>query len=78
MSLWRSYKPVICKAHGYAVAGGSDIALCCDLVVMEQEARIGYPPARVLVITQIFERKGLTFPCRVAAFELSRGFQSCL
>jgi enoyl-CoA hydratase len=47
MSLWRSYKPVICKAHGFAVAGGSDIALCCDLVVMEQEARIGYPPARV-------------------------------
>ena len=25
-SLWRSYKPVICKVHGYAVAGGSDIA----------------------------------------------------
>ena len=28
-SLWRSFKPTICKAHGYAVAGGSDIALCC-------------------------------------------------
>jgi enoyl-CoA hydratase len=47
MSLWRSYKPVICKAHGFAVAGGSDIALCCDLIVMDKEARIGYPPARV-------------------------------
>jgi len=47
MSLWRSYKPVICKAHGYAVAGGSDIALCCDLIVIDKEARIGYPPARV-------------------------------
>ena len=47
MSLWRSYKPVICKVHGYAVAGGSDIALCCDLVVMAEDARIGYPPARV-------------------------------
>ena len=47
MSLWRSLKPVVCKVHGYAVAGGSDIALCCDLVVMAQDARIGYPPARV-------------------------------
>jgi len=47
MSLWRSYKPTIAKVHGYAVAGGSDIALCCDLVVMAEEARIGYPPARV-------------------------------
>jgi enoyl-CoA hydratase len=47
MSLWRSYKPTIAKVHGYAVAGGSDIALCCDLVVMAEDARIGYPPARV-------------------------------
>ena len=44
MSLWRSYKPVICKVHGYAVAGGSDIALCCDLVVMADDAEIGYMP----------------------------------
>ncbi len=47
MALWRSYKPVICKVHGYAVAGGSDIALCCDFVIMARDARIGYPPARV-------------------------------
>ncbi len=47
MSLWRSFKPVICKVQGYAVAGGSDIALCADLVVMAEDARIGYPPARV-------------------------------
>ena len=47
MSLWRSLKPTIAKVHGYAVAGGSDIALCCDLVVMAEEARIGYPPARL-------------------------------
>ena len=46
-SLWRSYKPVICKVHGYAVAGGSDIALCADLVIMAEDAKIGYPPARV-------------------------------
>ena len=46
-SLWRSYKPTIAKVRGFAVAGGSDIALCCDLVIMASEARIGYPPARV-------------------------------
>ncbi|MBI3370449.1 MAG: crotonase/enoyl-CoA hydratase family protein [Betaproteobacteria bacterium] len=46
-SLWRSYKPVICKVQGYAVAGGSDIALCADLVVMARDAKIGYMPARV-------------------------------
>lgn len=47
MSLWRSMKPVICKVHGYAVAGGSDIALSADVVVMAEDAKIGYPPARV-------------------------------
>jgi enoyl-CoA hydratase len=47
LSLWRSAKPTIAKVRGYAVAGGSDIALCCDLVVMAEDARIGYMPARV-------------------------------
>lgn len=47
MSLWRSYKPVVCKVHGYAVAGGSDIALCSDIVVMADDAQIGYMPVRV-------------------------------
>jgi enoyl-CoA hydratase len=46
-SLWRSLKPTVAKVHGYAVAGGSDIALSCDLVVMADDARIGYMPARV-------------------------------
>jgi enoyl-CoA hydratase len=47
MSLWRSHRPVICKVHGYAVAGGSDIALCADMIVMAEDARIGYMPVRV-------------------------------
>ncbi|MEE8457824.1 MAG: crotonase/enoyl-CoA hydratase family protein [Acidimicrobiia bacterium] len=47
MSLWRCHKPTIAKVRGYAVAGGSDIALSCDLVVMAEDAKIGYPPARV-------------------------------
>lgn len=47
MSLWHSAKPTIAKVHGAAVAGGSDIALCCDLLVMADDARIGYMPTRV-------------------------------
>lgn len=47
MSLWRSHKPVVCKIHGHAVAGGSDIAMCCDLIVMAEDAKIGYMPSRV-------------------------------
>jgi enoyl-CoA hydratase len=47
MSLWHSPKPTIAKVHGYAAAGGSDIALCCDLLVMATNAKIGYMPCRV-------------------------------
>src|SRR3546814_5918149 len=46
-SLWRSLKPVVTKVHGYAVAGGSDIALSSDIVIMAEDAKIGYPPARI-------------------------------
>lgn len=47
MSLWRCPKPTIAKVHGAAVAGGSDIALCCDLLVIAEDAKIGYMPTRV-------------------------------
>ena len=47
MSLWRCSKPTIAKVHGAAMAGGSDIALCCDLLLMADDARIGYAPSRV-------------------------------
>lgn len=47
MSLFFSDKPVICKVHGFCVAGGTDMALCSDLLVIEDDAKIGYPPARV-------------------------------
>jgi enoyl-CoA hydratase/carnithine racemase len=47
MSLFHSEKPTICKVHGYCVAGGTDMALCSDLLVVEDRAKIGYPPARV-------------------------------
>lgn len=47
MSLFESDKPTVCKVHGFCVAGGSDMALCSDLLVMAEDARLGYPPARV-------------------------------
>src|SRR2546427_12982466 len=47
MELWRSPKPVIAQVHGYCVGGGTDFALCSDLIVCARDAKIGYPPARV-------------------------------
>lgn len=47
MSLMQADKPVVCKVHGYCVAGGTDMALCSDLLVIAEDAKIGYPPARV-------------------------------
>jgi enoyl-CoA hydratase len=47
MSLFESGKPVVCKVQGFCVAGGTDLALCSDLLVIAADARIGYPPARV-------------------------------
>lgn len=47
MSLFHADKPVVCKVQGFCVAGGTDMALCSDLLVIEDGAKIGYPPARV-------------------------------
>jgi enoyl-CoA hydratase len=47
MSLWRSPKPVIAQVHGWCVGGGSDMALCADLVVASQDARIGTSYSRM-------------------------------
>jgi enoyl-CoA hydratase len=47
MRLWRSPKPVIAQVHGHCVGGGTDFALCSDLIVCADDCRIGYPPARV-------------------------------
>jgi enoyl-CoA hydratase len=47
MALWRSPKPVVAQVHGACVAGGTDFALCSDLIVCAEDCRIGYPPARV-------------------------------
>ncbi len=47
MTLFHCAKPVVCRVHGFCVAGGTDMALCSDLLVMADDAKIGYPPARV-------------------------------
>src|SRR3954453_4998778 len=47
MSIWRSPKPVICQVHGYCVGGGSDFALCADLIVASEDAVIGTPYSRM-------------------------------
>ncbi len=47
MSLWESSKPVIAQLHGWCVGGGTDMALCSDLIFMAEEAKIGYPPSRI-------------------------------
>jgi len=47
MSLWQSPKPVIAQVHGWCVGGGTDMALCSDLIYMADDAQVGYPPARI-------------------------------
>jgi enoyl-CoA hydratase len=47
MSIWRSPKPVIAQVHGWCVGGGSDFALCADLVIASEDARIGTPYSRM-------------------------------
>jgi enoyl-CoA hydratase len=46
-ALGRADKPTICKVHGYAIAGGSDLALSADLLVIAADAKLAYPPSRV-------------------------------
>lgn len=47
MSLWHSPKPVIAMVHGWALGGGSELALCADIVLMSEDARIGTPYSRM-------------------------------
>jgi enoyl-CoA hydratase len=47
MSIWHSSKPVIAQVHGWCVGGGSDMALCADLVIASEDARIGTSYSRM-------------------------------
>ncbi|HSZ37599.1 MAG TPA: enoyl-CoA hydratase-related protein [Acidimicrobiales bacterium] len=44
--VWDCTIPVIAQVHGNCLAGGTDLALHCDLVVAAEDARIGFPPVR--------------------------------
>jgi len=46
MGIWELGKPVIAQVHGYCLAGGSELATCCDLVYMADDAQMGYPAVR--------------------------------
>jgi enoyl-CoA hydratase len=46
-ALLHANKPTVAKIHGFCVAGGTDIALYCDQIVIADDAVIGYPPTRV-------------------------------
>jgi enoyl-CoA hydratase len=46
MGIWELGKPVIAQVHGYCLAGGSELATCCDLVYMADDAEMGYPAVR--------------------------------
>lgn len=48
MSLFDMHKPVIAKLHGYCLAGGTDVALLCDLVIAADDTLIGFPPVRAM------------------------------
>ncbi len=47
MSMWRSPKPVIAQIHGWCVGGGSDMALCADVIIAAEDAQIGTPYSRM-------------------------------
>jgi enoyl-CoA hydratase len=46
MRIWEFAKPVIAQVHGYCLAGGSELATCCDLVYIADDAQMGYPAVR--------------------------------
>jgi enoyl-CoA hydratase len=48
MALFDMHKPSIAQVHGYCLAGGTDLALLCDMVIAAEDATFGFPPARDL------------------------------
>ena len=45
---WDLAKPVIAQVHGLCLAGGSELAVACDLVYVAEDAQIGYPAVRTM------------------------------
>lgn len=45
-SIWEAHKPIIAQIHGYCLAGGTDLAMGCDMLIAADDAKIGFPAAR--------------------------------
>lgn len=48
MAIFDMHKPVVAQIHGYCLAGGTDLALLCDILIAADDATIGFPPARAM------------------------------
>jgi enoyl-CoA hydratase len=48
MAIFDMHKPVIAQIHGYCLAGGTDVALLCDIIIAAEDAQIGFPPVRAM------------------------------
>jgi enoyl-CoA hydratase len=46
LAVWRCPKPVLAQVHGYALAGGLELAMACDLIVAADDAKLGEPEIR--------------------------------
>ena len=44
--IWDSEVPVIAAINGYALAGGLELAMCCDLAIASEDALLGEPEVR--------------------------------
>ncbi|MFN0093374.1 MAG: crotonase/enoyl-CoA hydratase family protein [Dehalococcoidia bacterium] len=48
MAIFDMHKPVIAQIHGFCLAGGTDVAFLCDIIIAAEDATIGFPPARAM------------------------------
>lgn len=46
LTMFDVHKPVIAKVQGNCMAGGTDLALMCDVVIAAEDAKIGFPATR--------------------------------
>lgn len=48
MAIFDMHTPVVAQVHGYCLAGGTDLALLCDIIIAADDAIMGFPPARAM------------------------------
>ena len=69
MGLWRGLKPTIAKVHGYCVGGGSELALCADIVIASEDARFRHA---LLACLGMPSHRYVGLPTRVSKGEILR------